>query len=225
MPGLNKFVKARAISDLKASLIIVAVLLVALAIAHFINTNIESTKSNNSNSSGWGICYATVYLSRTYWGSITIPPNWFINETTTFPVLKTDTWAENVKLYVAHNRELASEGYKHKDSIDFLGIGARGMLFPLFMLYNSSEIVITMKDVKFPLYAQIFTAEINIPSGYIREKLNITTITLRPLEGKMLQPGREYIISKPLFGFLIEWDPAFVNDTVTVKEVVIRNCR
>jgi len=225
MAGLNKFVKAKAISDLKASLIIVAVLLVALATAYFINTSIESNNNSTNNSGGWGICYATVYLSRTYWGSITIPPNWFINATTTFPVLKTDTWAENVKLYVAYTRELASEGYKHKNSTDFMNIGARGMLFPLFMLYNSSSIVITMKDVKFKLYAQLYTAEIDIPSQLIREKLNITTITLRPLEAKLLEPDKEYIVSTPPLAFLIEWDPAFVNDTVTVKEVVIRNCR
>ena len=53
-------------------------------------------------------------------------------------------------LYLADSPQLMAEGYKDKDSYDFAGKGAVGMLFPIYTL-KPTHVCFTMKDVKLPL--------------------------------------------------------------------------
>jgi len=53
-------------------------------------------------------------------------------------------------LYLADSPQLMAEGYKNKDSYDFAGKGAVGMLFPIYTL-KPTHVCFTMRDVKLPL--------------------------------------------------------------------------
>ena len=53
-------------------------------------------------------------------------------------------------LYLAGSPQLMAEGYKNKDSYDFAGKGAVGMLFPIYTL-KPTHVCFTMRDVKLPL--------------------------------------------------------------------------
>jgi uncharacterized membrane protein (UPF0127 family) len=53
-------------------------------------------------------------------------------------------------LYLADSPQLMAEGYKNKDSYDFAGKGAVGMLFPVYTL-KPTHVCFTMRDVKLPL--------------------------------------------------------------------------
>jgi len=54
-------------------------------------------------------------------------------------------------LYVADTPEKQAEGYMYKNSTDFMGLGAVGMLFKLSIPSNYT-VIFTMRNVAFPLY-------------------------------------------------------------------------
>jgi len=54
------------------------------------------------------------------------------------------------RVYVADSEAKRSEGYKFKNSIDFRGAGAKGMLF-LWVLGAPKTVTFTMQNVSFPL--------------------------------------------------------------------------
>lgn len=56
----------------------------------------------------------------------------------------------HLKVYVADSPEKLQEGYKFKDSYDFLGKGASGILLDV-RRYAGATITITMHDVRLPL--------------------------------------------------------------------------
>jgi len=125
-----------------------------------------------------------------------------------------------VRLYYAWNERLMAEGYRNKDSYDFLGKGAVGMLF----IVNYSSVEITMKDVKLPLIAVLYERAdspqklIPIPDcgGQYCEPIPFAIY---------LEPGKEYPIPR-VYAF-VEYSPEFyyryLNGAMHVLE--IRECR
>ena len=57
---------------------------------------------------------------------------------------------KNITVYYADTVDKMSEGYKYKNSYDFAGKGAAGMLFPLHKL-DTTRVCFTMKDVDLDL--------------------------------------------------------------------------
>jgi hypothetical protein len=70
--------------------------------------------------------------------------------------------AESIfKLYVADTKEKMAEGFRFKDSIDFEGKNASGMLFLLYKYY-SDYVCFTMKEVNFSLKLLIGSLHVDI---------------------------------------------------------------
>ena len=121
-------------------------------------------------------------------------------------------------LYVANTSELRSEGYKHKDSIDFNRKGAVGMIFLDVISIDWREIdktiVFTMKDVKFPLVLLVVAKKLLQPDIIIDE------IYMEPGQGYKITIwkgpiGPYYIDNKTitLEGlYFIELDPLFARE-------------
>lgn len=113
-----------------------------------------------------------------YWETRTV--NFFIfNPTFTFPYRHVSN--TQLKVYVADSPEKLYEGYRFKDSYDFLGVGAGGMLLDVRQ-YAGLAITITMQDVKLPL------------SILILEKFDGI---YKIIDWRELYPGEEWSIQLP----------------------------
>jgi len=125
----------------------------------------------------------------------------------------TDNMSIPIRLYYAWNPALMSQGYKNKDSYDFLDKGAVGMLF----IVNYSSIEITMRDVKFPLVAVLYIANDSIVErGSFPKLISIDSI--------YLEPSKDYVITKQIYAF-IEYDPIFYYRYLNKTHVVeIKSC-
>jgi len=121
-----------------------------------------------------------------------------------------------VRLYYAWSPELMKEGYKDKDSYDFLNRGAAGMLF---IVNYSSNIGITMKGARLPLVAVLYVANESVVEGGTFPKLI-------SIDSIYLEPGREYALLRPVYAF-VEYSPEFfdryLNGAIHILE--IKDCR
>ncbi|MBC7131268.1 DUF192 domain-containing protein [Candidatus Bathyarchaeota archaeon] len=86
-----------------------------------------------------------------------------------------------LKAYLADSPQKLYEGYRFKDSYDFLEMDAEGMLFDLRQ-YAESTITITMQNVQLPL------------SVLVLEKFNDVYIIQ---QGKELYPEENWVIELP----------------------------
>jgi len=111
---------------------------------------------------------------------------------------------KNITLYVAWTDKLMAEGYKYKDSYDFLNKSAVGILF--FFTGKTYPIEISMKDVKLPLTAVFYTRYYGLREP-VEEKTNVNKIMLKKYYEKDLEPGKEYIIRDAAIDAMIEFDP------------------
>jgi uncharacterized membrane protein (UPF0127 family) len=122
-------------------------------------------------------------------------------------------------LYVANTSELRSEGYKHKDSIDFANKGAVGMIFTNVINIDWREIdktiVLTMKDVKFPLVLLVVAEKLAAPDVIIDE------VYMEPEKEYKITiwrswAGPYYINNKSILTlsglYFIELDPLFARE-------------
>lgn len=119
----------------KLSMVLNVIMICCLIAAVLLYTFIACSTRGDSSSNGG------------YWKTCTV--NFFtLNPAFTFPyrhAIKTQ-----LKVYVADSPEKLYEGYRFRDSYDFLRKGARGMLLDVRQ-YAGLAITITMQDVKLPL--------------------------------------------------------------------------
>jgi len=116
---------------------------------------------------------------------------------------------KNFTVYWAWSSTLMREGYRYKDSYDFLNYSAVGMLF----LLNSTEreVHVTMRDVKLPLHAVFYEYK---PAEIVSNK---TVILLHNIYGADLEPGREYWFYT-LHDAMIEFNPQAYSELIQVCE-------
>jgi len=119
---------------------------------------------------------------------------------------------KNITLYVAWTDKLMSEGYRYKDSYDFLNKSAVGILF--FFKDKTYPITISMKDVRLPITAVFYTTYIPLREP-VEEKTNVKKIMLSKYYEKDLEPGKEYVINDPIIIAMIEFDPNAYFDLTT----------
>jgi len=70
--------------------------------------------------------------------------------TSEWSVINITVAGRNITVYYANTADKISEGYKNKDSYDFAGKGAVGILLPLYNL-DTTRACFTMRDVKLDL--------------------------------------------------------------------------
>jgi len=129
-------------------------------------------------------------------------------------IIYTDNNTIPIKLYYAWYRLLMSQGYRNKDSYDFNNVGAVGMLF---IVDYSSDVGITMRNVRFPLVAVLYIVnESVVERGSFPKLISIDSI--------YLEPNKEYAVLKPVYAF-IEYDPIFYYRYLNKTHVVeIKSC-
>jgi len=121
---------------------------------------------------------------------------------------------KNFTVYWAWSSTLMQEGYKLKDSYDFMNQSAIGMLF-LFDR-NNYPAGITMRDVKLPLHAVFFNRHYEYKP--IEEVSNKTVLLFDKGIETDLEPGKEYKINNPFYDAMIEFDPQAYSDLIKVCE-------
>jgi len=171
---------------LVASIALVAVIAITL-IASFMATNVGSKAGEEK---AWKVCTATLLD------------------------LFTNKPLKNFTVYWAWSMELMLEGYKYKDSYDFLNQSAIGMLFLIDRANYPSGI--TMKDVKLPLHAVFFYRYYEYKP--IEEVSNKTIILLNKVDEADLEPGKVYRINNPFYDAMIEFNPQAYKELIHVCE-------
>lgn len=97
-------------------------------------------------------------------------------------------------LYVADTPEKQAEGYMYKNSTDFMGLGAVGMLFKLSIPANYT-VIFTMRNVVFPLYL------LHIVPGELGDMV---------MDIIYMEPGKDYsIVVKTNTDYFIELNTTF----------------
>lgn len=97
-------------------------------------------------------------------------------------------------LYVADTPEKQAEGYMYKNSTDFMGLGAVGMLFKLSIPANYT-VIFTMRNVVFPLYL------LHIVPGELGDMA---------MDIIYMEPGKDYsIVVKTNTDYFIELNTTF----------------
>jgi len=122
---------------------------------------------------------------------------------------------KNFTVYWAWNEDLMREGYRYKESYDFLNQSAIGMLF-LFDRNNYPS-GITMRDVKLPLHAVFFYRHYEYKP--IEEVSNKTVILLDKVDEADLEPGKEYRLNS-LYDAMIEFNPQAYSELIKVCETM-----
>jgi uncharacterized membrane protein (UPF0127 family) len=122
-------------------------------------------------------------------------------------------------LYVANTSELRAEGYRYKDSIDFAGKGAVGMIFLNVINIDWREIdktiVFTMKDVRFPLVLLVVAEKLAAPDViidevYMEPEKEYKIAIWRSWAGPYYVNNKSIIMLSGLY--FIELDPVFVRE-------------
>jgi len=117
---------------------------------------------------------------------------------------------KDVTLYVAWTDKLMSEGYKFKDSYDFLNKSAVGILF--IFTNKTYPIGITMKDVKLPLKAVFYTASYkNFMTEPVEEVGNKTKKVWLEYYAE-----KEYVINDKAIIAMIEYNPQAYKKLVSI---------
>lgn len=97
-------------------------------------------------------------------------------------------------LYLADTPEKQAEGYRFKNSADFAGKGAVGMLFNL-SYQGWGGVTFTMRDVAFPLYLL-----------HVRHVEGLGDLVV---EAVLMIPWHDYPVSYQPGDYFIEMDPGF----------------
>jgi len=115
----------------------------------------------------------------------------------------------NFTVYWAWNEDLMREGYRYKDSYDFLNQSAIGMLF----LFNNMKygVHVTMKDVKLPLHAVFFSTYHEFQP--VEEISNVAF--MQKVWEANLEPGKEYVVNL-FINAIIEFDPQAYSKLIRV---------
>jgi len=160
----------------KLSMALNIIMICCLTVAVLLYISITcSIHGGSSHCSYWETCTVNLY---------TLTPIF------TFPYRHVSS--TQLKVYVADSPEKLYEGYRFKDSYDFLNKGAKGMLLDVRQ-YAGLAITITMQNVKLPL------------SILILEKFGSV---YKIVNWRELHPGEDWLIQLPDNSPLIlELDP------------------